>query len=67
MGIANVKGEIERLCKMCISSISLIPHTGLVRARGLNLHYMFYVSYYLQFLEKVPYRLINEATKGRQN
>ena len=34
MGIANVKGEIERLNEICISSISLIHHTGLVRARG---------------------------------
>ena len=27
---------------------------------------MFYVSYYLSFLEEVPYRLINEAARGRQ-
>ena len=47
METANVKGEIERLCEICLSSISLIHHTGLVRARGLKFAGMFYLSYYL--------------------
>jgi len=36
MGIANVKGEIERLYEISFLRFSLIHHTGLVRARGLK-------------------------------
>ena len=36
MGTANVKGEIERLCEICISSIFADPPHRTGRARGLK-------------------------------
>jgi len=61
-----LKAKSSDFAKVAFLRYSLIHHTGLVRARGLKFAPMFYLSYYLYFLEKVPYRLINEAARGRQ-
>jgi len=62
-----LKAKSSDFGKFAFLQYSLIHHTGLVRARGLKFAVLFYLSYYLYFLEKIPYRLINEAARGRQS